>query len=237
MFTALSVSRRALSASATLLLAGGATLCSMPQANAQVSLVGVLLTSNTSTGADATNGVFRFSTNQNTDFTSLVVGANGQFYASGIDLPLHTGDNVFTFTNDGGNPGTFGGIELFLNSTGGGSYNPNGGGRPADLDVARDTAAANPFFVPVAGKKIADYSANSGVLSYGGASSFLVGGQTVSVTAFSIDTSAQGGFTLRVAPSGASAVTPEPGSVALLFGMSVMATGFAVRRKLRKQTS
>jgi hypothetical protein len=205
-------------------------LVSLPLlSQAQVSLVGALLTSNTSTGADATGGGYQYTTNTSLGFDTLTLVSNGTTYSKGISIPLSIGDNVFTFPNAGTTPGAFGGIELFLNSTGA-SYNPNGGGRPADLDVARDTASANPFFVPVAGTQLANYSTPFTVLPYGGASSFLVGGQTVSVTAFSDNTQAQGGFTLRVGAATAPS-TPEPGSIALFTGFAISGGLFLKRRK------
>ena len=199
-------------------------------ARAQQTLVGALLTSNTATGADNSNGTYQYTTNNTSGYGTLTLTLNGTNYGKGISIPLSTGDNVFTYTDSIANPGAFGGLELFLNSTGA-SYNPSGGGgRPADLDVARDTAAANPFFVPANGTQIANYSAGSGLLSYGGASSFLVGGQSVSVTAFSVNTSSQGVFTLRVGAAGAPS-TPEPGSIALLAGLGFSGGLFLKRRK------
>ena len=196
---------------------------------AQVSLVGALLMSAAPTGQDTTNGAYQYTTNTSIGRDPLILTFNGTTYNKGIAIPLSAGDNVFIFTNAGVNPGNFAGLEIFLNNTAV-SYNPNGGGRAGDLDVARDTASANPFFVPASTTQIANYSASATTLPYSGASSFLVGVQSVSFTAFNVNTAAQGGFTLRVARTGAPA-TPEPGSIALLAGFGISGGLFLKRRK------
>ncbi len=216
-------------AAAVFALAGA--LVTLPLlAQAQVSLVGALLTSNTSTGADATGGTYQYTTNTNVGFGTLSLTFNGTTFGKGISIPLTTGDNVFTFTNSGAGPGPFGGLEIFLNSTGV-SYNPSGTFVPPDLDVARSTAATSPFFVPANGTQLANYSVGgASATTYGGASSFLVGGQTVSFVAFSDNAAAQGGFTLRVGAAAAPS-TPEPGSIALLTGLAISGGLFLKRRK------
>lgn len=160
--TTLCSSRRALSASASVLFVGGAVLCSAPQAHAQTYLVGALLFAAKGSGATSSGG-FQVDTNSSIGTTVLSFTLNGTTYNKGISLLLPSGSSTLSFVQGTGNPqplssfgGTAGDLGLFFSTTNT-SYNPSSGARTPDLLVSRATNGTTAFFFPAAGTTINDY--------------------------------------------------------------------------------
>jgi PEP-CTERM motif len=172
-------------------------------------LVGFLLY-RTAPDGTAINDPYFFTSNINISaFREILTASSGPSQTASISFPLATGDNVFTFTPDNqGDPGDYAGIELFFNNTGT-SYDPSSPGVAPDLAAYLRTESSALAF-PIAGTQIIDYGNSYGSLvSYGGATSFSIGGHTITLTALSIDHTPQGSMTLTVA-------VPEPGALSLL---------------------
>ncbi len=234
MFTTLSFSRRAVSASATLLLVGGAVLCSAPQAHAQTYLVGALLFAANANGATTAPSTFQVDTNSSVGTTALDFTFNGTKYSKGISLLLPLGNSTLSFVQGAGNPqplssfgGTAGDLGLFFSTTNV-SYNPSSGARTPDLLVSRATDGSTVFFFPTAGTTINDY-VFPGSRTYSGATSVTSGVTPVTVTGFNVNDSGIGAVTLRAGAAAPS--TPEPGSLALLTGLSLTGGLFLKRRR------
>ncbi len=237
MFTTRSSSRRALSASASLLLLGGALVCSAPQAHADQYLVGALLFAADFTGATTASTSYQYDTNtgNGANTTALNFTFNGTTFGKGISLLLPSGNSTLSFVENVVTPisqfnGTAGDLGLFFSSTNT-PYNPAAGARTPDLLVSRATNGSTAFFFPTAGTSINDY-VFPGNRAYSGATSATPGSLPITVTSYSVDNNGSGSVTLRVGAAGAA--TPEPGSIALLVGMGL--TGGAVARRRRRTT-
>ncbi len=184
-----------------------------------------------SSGTDGTNvgGGYRYSSNSNDSGAyaqQLTPGIGGPQTAA-ISFPLHLGANTFTFAPDpnyhgstGVNPGGDAGVNLFFNGTGT-SFNPTTNGILSDLTAFVPTAGGA-FAVPSAGTLVQDYGPNGGAVAYSGLSTFLVGTDSVTVTALSIGTTPSGSVTLYV--------TPEPSSL-MLCGLGAVGLFMVVRRR------
>lgn len=225
-------SRRALSVSASLLLVGGAVFCSAPQAHAQQYLVGALLFGANGTGATTSAATYQYDTNTaSSGVTPLNFTFNGNNFGKGIALLLANGSNTLSFVENVVTPisnfgGTAGDLGLFFSTTNT-PYNPASGARTPDLLVSRATSGATAFFFPGAGTAINDYVFPN-VATYSGATSATPGSSPITVTSYSVDNNGAGAITLRV---GSATATPEPGSLALLTGLSLTGGLFLKRRK------
>jgi hypothetical protein len=181
-------------------------------AQAQVFLVSAGYYSSQADGSNVST--YRFSTNSNSADFRLTLNLNGNIQNDAISFPLAVGSNNFTYsTTQTANPGPFGGLLLFFNSTGV-SFNPSiSDPVVANLAAAAPTSNSGSFLIPAAGIGIRNYvGVNPPVaVPYSGDTFFTVGGFDVSITAFSSTTSPSGSFTLNV-----SSAVPEPGSWALL---------------------
>ncbi len=232
MFTPLCSSRRALLASASLLIVGGAVLCTAPQAHAQTYLVGALLFAANGSGA-TTSTSYQYDTNSSSPgVTPLNFTFNGTTYGKGISLLLANGSNALSFVQNAVTPisnfgGTAGDLGLFFSTTNT-SYNPSSGARTPDLLVSRATNGATAFFFPATGTSINDYVFSAST-TYSGATSVASGVTPVTVTSFHVNDNGAGAVTIRV--GSAAAATPEPGSLALLTGLSITGGLFLKRRR------
>jgi hypothetical protein len=235
MFTTLSSFRSAFSASASLLLLGGAALCSAPQAHAQGYLVGALLFAANGSGA-TTSTSYQYDTNTSSPgVTPLNFTFNGTTYGKGIAILLPNGSNTLSFVENAVTPissfgGTAGDLGLFFSSTNT-PYNPSSGARTPDLLVSRATDGSTAFFFPTAGTTINDYVFPAST-AYSGATNTTAGLVPITATGFSVDNNGSGTVTLQVGAAGPA--TPEPGSIALLVGMGL--TGGAIGLRRRKTT-
>ncbi len=233
MFTTHSCFRRGLSVSAGLLLVEGALLCSAPRADAQQYLVGALLFGANGTGTTTSAATYQYDTNTSSSgVTPLNFTFNGTTYGKGISLLLPNGSNTLSFVQNVVTPisnfgGTAGDLGLFFSTTNA-PYNPASGARTPDLLVSRATNGSTAFFFPAAGTTINDYVFPN-TTTYSGATSTTPGSVPITATSFSVDNNGAGAITLRVG-SGAAA-TPEPGSLALLTGLSLTGGLFLKRRK------
>lgn len=93
---------------------------------AQVFLVGAGYYSSEANGTNSAlfGGGYLYSTNPNTGSFSLPLNLGGNIQGTGISFALAPGNNNFTFSVTSPlNPGSFGGLMLFFNSTGT-SFNP-----------------------------------------------------------------------------------------------------------------
>ena len=186
---------------------------------ATISLVGFDLYASDATGA-TTNGGFRYTSNSSDSGASHEALTNGSgTQSTGISFALASGDNSFTFTpNNNFGTGAFTGVVFFFNDTGT-SFNPT-------TSVDAEYAAFGPvnsstFAFPANGVLVEDYKPNGGAVAYGGATSFSIDGQTVTLTALATDGTPAGSFTLTL-------VAPEPASLGIL-GLS--GAGLLVRRR------
>ncbi len=234
----LSSSRRALSASASLLLLGGALLCSAPQAHADQYLVGALQFAADSTGA-TTSHVYQYDTNGASGATPLDFTFNGTTYNKSIAILLPSGSNTLSFVQNAVTPlsaygGTTGDLGLYFSSTNT-PYDPASGARTPDLLVSRATDGTTAFFFPTAGTSINDYIyPGASSYTYSGATSTTPGSLPIIVAGYSVDDNGSGTVTIQA--GAASAATPEPGSIALLVGMGLTG-GMALRRKRGRKTA
>jgi hypothetical protein len=212
-----------------LALAVALLFVSAPLAHAQF-VVGAGLYSSLADGSANPN--YLYSTNTNPPGAVLPFfltpnGGNGS--GKSVAIPLANGANNFTFTvNNSQNPGPFAGLELFFDPTAT-PYNPGGtSARTPDLIVFAPTTSTTTFTVTPAGKLVESYDF-SGVIAANGLTTFTVAGKPISITAFSTSTFPNGSFTVLVgsAPSG----TPEPGALALLAGVGLAGSVFALRRR------
>ena len=231
MFTTHCFCRRALSVSASLLLVGGAVLCSAPQAHAQGYFVGALLFAADANGTTRGGG-YQFDTNTSSVAAPLGINNGGK----GISFALANGSNLFSF-DTGSSPisaagGTVGDLGLFFSPTNT-SYNPNTSSRTPDLIVARAINGATSFFTPSAGTAV-NYYIYSGTTLANGANSFALGSSTITVSAYSVSDKPAGTFTIQVTPNAAPS-TPEPGSIALLVGAGLSGSVFTFRRRRNRK--
>jgi len=207
------------------LTAGG--LVSTSSAHAQQFLVGAYLFAANTSGVTSTV-LYQYDTN-NTDAASIL-SING--LTKNISIAVPSGSTVFTFDqtlNTGLFPtGTNGDLGLFFSTTNT-PYNSTTPRTP-DLLVSRNTDGLTSFFTPATGTAINTYFYSNGgsTIAANGATSFVVGTSTIAVTAYSVANKPSGSFTLTVTPL---ATTPEPGSVALLVGLGLSGSAFALRRR------
>jgi hypothetical protein len=207
-----------------------AGLMATSSANAQTFLVGAYLFGANGSGATTAPG-YQYDTNTS-NVASFGLNVTPPNVSKGLSDALSTGANTFTFsfTNTPSSPGADADLGLFFGPTGT-SYNPATDSRTPDLLVSRDTTGALAFFVPASSTVINDYHYNGTLLTANGLTGIVVGGNTVSVSAYSVNTTPTGTFTLTVTPF--VAATPEPGVVGLLAGISVSGGVFALRRRRR----
>lgn len=185
--------------------------------NAQVFLVGASYYSSAADGSS--NGNYRFTTNSAGTGIRLNLDLNGNFQNNAISFSLSPGANNFTFSVPNNiNPGSFGGLELFLNATGT-SFNTG-----SNTGVAPHLAAFTPsnnsgaFGIPAAGIQVRSYDNSPfDTVPYSGATSFLVGDAEVTISAFASTNLPSGTFTISVA----SAV-PEPATWMSLGSLAVV---------------
>ena len=231
MFMRLSPSRRALSASVSLLFIGGALSVSAPQAHADEFLVGALLFGANSNG-DTLAADAQYDTNAVAGSnSSLPITFKGTTSGRGISFDLLPGSNALSFVTAGfGTQGSNDDLGLFFSSSNT-SYNPTSSARTPDLLVSRANNGSTAFFFPGAGTLTNSY-VPANTTAYSGATSFTLGADTITVTSYSVDHSGAGTFTVQVGAR--ASATPEPGSVALLVGMGMTGVSFAIRRKRRK---
>ena len=199
--------------------------------NAQSYLVGAYLFGANSTGT-TTNLNYQYDTNTNSGDLPLVVNGVGKNFSQ----LLTTGVNNFTFSF-----GTqafplngFGDLGLYFSSSPA-AFNPAIAAPAPNLLVSGATGSGT-FFVPLAGTVLNNYHyTGSASANATGASTFSVGGNTLSVTSYSVTSTPTGTFTLNVTPATAPVSTPEPGTVGLLASLGTIGV-FAVRRRrvLRK---
>jgi hypothetical protein len=189
------------------------------QAFATISLVGFDLYASDATGATL-NGGFRYSSNSSdigASFESLTNSSGTQ--STGISFALASGDNSFTFTPDNSfGAGTIAGVLFFFNDSGF-SFNPTTGVDPQY--AAFVPVGSSAFAFPNTGVNVENYEPGGGAAPYGGAKSFSIDGETVTLTALTTDGKPAGSFTLTLA-------VPEPASLGIL-GLS--GAGLLVRRR------
>ena len=184
-----------------------------------VYLVGFELYKSAADGT-AINDPYFYTTNPNIIGAAreMLTPSVGPAQTTSISFSLDPGDNIFTFSPDfHGDPGAYAGVELFFNDTGT-SYNPNVSGVRPDLAAYLPTGSS-PLAYPGNGIEIIDYGNSFGALvPYGGATSFTVDTQIITLTDLSIDHEPAGSFTLNVAP------VPEPAAVVMtsLAGLYVL---------------
>ncbi len=205
-----------------------------PAVHAQQYLVGANLFSANANGSTA-SGQYQYDTD-NLATSSSPLNINNA--PKSIAFALVNGSNSFTFNQGLGNSlssvgGTVGDLGLFFSASNT-PYNPSPGtARTPDLLIARLSSGAASFFTPTAGTAINNYAYPGSSLA-NGASSFTLGTSTITVSAYSVTDAPNGTFTLLVTPA---AVTPEPGSVALLIGIATTGAGFLSRRRRKQATS
>jgi hypothetical protein len=205
-----------------------------------------LYAANPSDGSSSSFG-YRYTTSANDGGGFLTVtDTNGTSNTASssplISFALVPGSNTFTFTDAGSNnvpPGGGNGLNLFFDASST-PYDPpndptdNATGIPGDLTVAVGDGSTN-YLTPALNTEIERYNhwggdggADSG--AYGahanGYTSYPVGDQTVTITAFTVGGSAgsynEGSFTVFVAP--------EPATLGLLV---MGGTGLLMRRRRR----
>lgn len=198
--------------------------------NAQSYLVGAYLFAADSTGA-TTNTGYQYDTNGSNISAPLLINGFGKNFSQ----LLTTGANSFTFSS-GSQPFTLGpngDLGLYFSSSPT-AFSPSTSAPPPNLLVSRPVGSGT-FFTPLVNTSINNYRYNTAAVSATGASTFNVGGNTLSVTSYSVTSTPNGTFTLNVSPNIAPASTPEPGTVGLLASLGTMGI-LAVRRRriLRK---
>jgi hypothetical protein len=199
-----------------------------------ITLAGFALYSSTSTGAtNSTN--FLYSSNPNFGFQAVTLTGTSPVVAAdtfSIDFDLQLGDNTFALAL-GLVPGGFAGVDLFFSGDGT-SYNPAAGTSRAP-DLAAFVASYNnsaSFAFPATGVLVHDY-VDYGPLTYqdaySGATSFVIGDKSVTVTALQFPTGAgtSGTMTLTVSQ------VPEPASLVMSYLGLIAIVGCAVRRRRR----
>lgn len=197
---------------------------------ATITLAGFALYSSTSTGAtNSTN--FLYSSNPNFGFGAVTLTGTSPVTAAqtlSIDFDLQLGNNTFALAL-GLVPGGFAGVDLFFSGTST-SYNPvTLTSRTPDLAVfVQSYSNSASFAFPAAGVLVHDY-VDYGALTYqdaySGATSFVIGDKSVTVSALQFPPGAgtTGTITLTVSQ------VPEPGTFSmLLFGSTMLGL---VRRK------
>lgn len=204
-------------------------------AQAQVYLVGFETFQPDATGNNNGNG-YGITSNSRINFARNAISLNGgTAQQTAISFALTQGNNSFTFASQSSATATsIAGISFFFNATGT-SYNPNSTtGVAGNLVAVANTDNSGTFFFPAASTPVRSYdnSANYDA-AYSGATSYVVGGQRITLTQYSVDTTPSGSFTLNVAP--VSAAAPEPGSVALMGTCLLPLAGLAARRRVRRE--
>lgn len=141
-----------------------------------------------------------------------------------IAFELAIGDNVFTFDRSTASQSASGyGLTLYFNNTGTTLTAPTSTTSPAPhLAVYSAVSTPSTFAIPNSGISVDAFGAITTNVAYGGATSYLVDGKTVTVTGYTVQhaTFNSGG------PIGSFVihVTPEPASVVLLgAGLAVLA--------------
>jgi hypothetical protein len=179
-------------------------------------LVGAQLYSCT---ADGTNGggpfgaVYQYSTNSATIHQPLGLSGPDAF-----PFALGAGANPISFDTGGVDPGDYACMNLFFDDADvrfDPPYDPEAP-VPGDLVVIAPVDGAG-FAFPAAGVVVQSFnSTGSSVIAaeYSGATSFEVGGQTLTVSAFTVNASIDGSFTIEA---------PEPGT-----GAAAVAAAFAL---------
>jgi len=207
-----------------------AGLMATSSANAQTFLVGAYLFGADGSGA-STNLGYQYDTNVS-NATSFGLNITPPNVSKGLGQALTTGTNIFTFsfTQGAANPGPDADLGLFFDSANT-PYNPAVSARTPDLLVSRDTTGALAFFVPSSSTVINNYHYGDSALTANGLSGIVVGGNTVSFSAYSVNTTPTGSFTLTVTPF--VAPTPEPGVVGMLAGITVSGGVLTLRRRRR----
>jgi hypothetical protein len=204
-------------------IAACAIFAGVSTAGATLVLSGANVYSSNSDGSTSATGFgYRYTTNSAESASVLTVtDTTAGFTGSGtsaIALVLTTGANTFTFAGGGAVPPNGGnGLNLFFGSS---SYNPTNqgtgpaGGVPGNLTVS-EVVGGSTVVVPTAGITIERYDASNGTATaanFGafanGNTSYTVGSQTISVSAYSVTANDAGTFTLTVAP--------EPASIGIL---------------------
>jgi len=199
---------------------------------AQVFLVGAIYYSSDSVGFNSGGG-YAYTTNSATfgQLARLGLHLGANFQNNAISFPLATGPNNFTFdVATSFPPGPFGGIEFFLSNSAT-SFNPAGSaGIPGNLAAFTATNNGGVFSNPAAGILVRAYDVTTNA-PYSGATSFDVGGETVTITEFTSSNFPGGTFTLNVI----SAV-PEPTVILLSLIGGLPLAGVAVWRYKKMQT-
>ncbi|CAN5496869.1 hypothetical protein BH11PLA2_BH11PLA2_03160 [soil metagenome] len=179
---------------------------------AQVYLNGGLAyQANNSTGANV-GGPF--------EFDSFVTSNSGLYFNSVTETPLLLAPGIQTFNMGYGSPSgsatVADGIGLYFTTN---NTLLSSAGLP-DL-VAYQTGSGSAFAIPLAGTSVPSFGAFSGEGPYSGATSFVIGGQAISITGWDNST-----VTLNVVP------VPEPATL-----MIVTLSMIAVSRKHRRSCS
>jgi hypothetical protein len=196
-----------------------AFMAGAPPAGAAAFLVGAQLYS---CSGDGTNGgpgsygpAYQYSTNSSTSHLSLSVRG----LSSAISFLLEPGENDFFYLTSGIDPGDYACMNLFF-SDADESYNPPytfPDGIPGELVVVAPIGGST-FSIPAAGTNVQAYNSTGAAYLdayYSGAGSLEVGGETVTVTGFTVLPTIEGILTITL---------PEPGA-AWLGAAAVLALG------------
>lgn len=171
-------------------------------------LVGFVLYRCTPDGTAINDPYFYTSNGNISAFRQTLTSGTGSTQVVGISFELSLGDNTFAFTPSGfANPGSHAGVQLYFNSTGA-PFQPLGPGIAPDLAAFVPTAAAPWSYVPAATQVISYGDSFGPLVSYGGATSFTVGGHVITLSALEIDHAPSGSFTLSVSAVPAPAALP-----------------------------
>ncbi|MCW3101087.1 MAG: hypothetical protein JWL77_6705 [Chthonomonadaceae bacterium] len=225
MFTTSSSSRRTLRTRTSLLLAGAAALCFAAQAQAQVTLDFNFLPNVSGGTVLQGNSVSQYG------FTVTDAGNNDRLYSLAPDdvtvgnytgsvaLFNNTGAGITTLTQDNGDPFRLSSIDignLLLQSFSG------GGADVTFIGSVQGGGTVTQTFT---------HGANDNLETVVFGSDF----DNLTSVSFAQSSPANQFDNIVVNTSVVVAATPEPGSVALLVGMSVTGAGFVMRRKRRRK--
>jgi hypothetical protein len=205
------------------------TLMLASPAGANLYLVGAYLFGANSVGA-TTNTNYQYDTNVNNADLALLVNGSGK----NLSLLLTPGVNNFTLTV----PQNFalsnnGDLGLYFSATNT-PFNPIVPAVAPNLLVSRNVNGATAFFTPAAGTTINNYRYGNTALA-NGVSTFTLGTNTVTVSSYIITSNPLGLLSLTVDTiTPETSTTPEPGTLALLSGLSVCG-GLCAQRRRRRQ--